>query len=89
MSWEMLLGQRRGNRGSNGELPDRHLLGLCLTVLARADRPGVVPAESWTDDRDRCRAAGIPDEVATKPRQAIAMVNRALQAACRRLVHRR
>jgi SRSO17 transposase len=37
---------------------------------------------SWTDDRQRCRAAGIPDEVefATKPQQARAMVERAIAA---------
>jgi SRSO17 transposase len=31
--------------------------------------------ESWTRDRERCRAAGVPDEVAfaTKPRLGIAM----------------
>jgi SRSO17 transposase len=36
----------------------------------------------WTDDRARCRAAAIPDEVefATKPQQARAMLERALAA---------
>jgi SRSO17 transposase len=45
------------------------------------DRALYLP-ESWTDDRDRCRAAGIPDEVAfaTKPAQAQAMLERALDA---------
>ena len=45
------------------------------------DRELYLP-ESWTGDRDRCRAAGIPDEVefATKPRQLIAMLARALEA---------
>jgi hypothetical protein len=39
-------------------------------------------AQSWTDDRDRCREAGIPDETefATKPRLAQAMISRALEA---------
>ncbi|WP_446225026.1 IS701 family transposase [Nocardia sp. IBHARD005] len=48
---------------------------------ALIDRELYVP-ESWTADRDRCRAAGIGDEVefATKPRQAIAMLERALAA---------
>ncbi|MGA4792486.1 IS701 family transposase [Nocardia sp. AB354] len=48
---------------------------------ALADRELYVP-QSWIEDRDRCRAAGIPDEVefATKPRQAIAMISRALEA---------
>ena len=45
------------------------------------DRALYLPA-SWTDDRDRCRAAGIPDEIAfaTKPAQAQAMLERALDA---------
>jgi SRSO17 transposase len=48
---------------------------------ALIDRELYLP-ESWTCDRDRCRAAGVPDEVkfATKPRQAMAMLARALQA---------
>jgi SRSO17 transposase len=35
--------------------------------------------EVWTDDPDRCRAAGVPDAVgfATKPAQALAMVRQA------------
>ena len=45
------------------------------------DRALYLP-KSWTDDRERCRAAGIPDEVvfATKPAQAQAMLERALAA---------
>ena len=45
------------------------------------DRAPYLPA-SWTDDRARCRAAGIPDEVAfaTKPALAQAMLERALDA---------
>jgi SRSO17 transposase len=48
---------------------------------ALIDRELYLPA-SWTDDRDRCRAAGIPDEVefATKPRLAQAMLSRAIAA---------
>ncbi|WP_092604163.1 IS701 family transposase [Actinopolyspora xinjiangensis] len=48
---------------------------------ALIDRELYLP-RSWTDDRDRCRAAGIPDEVgfATKPQQAQAMIDRAVQA---------
>ncbi len=53
------------------------------SVRGRAliDRELYLP-ESWTEDRGRCRAAGIPDEVqfATKPRQAQAMIERALAA---------
>jgi SRSO17 transposase len=48
---------------------------------ALIDRELYLP-ESWTADRDRCRTAGIPDEVefATKPRQGMAMLQRALDA---------
>ncbi|MBB6038035.1 SRSO17 transposase [Phytomonospora endophytica] len=48
---------------------------------ALIDRRLYLP-RSWTDDRDRCRAAGIGDEVefATKPRMAIEMVAHAKAA---------
>ena len=48
---------------------------------ALIDRELYLP-ESWTEDRDRCRAAGIDDEVgfATKPRQLMAMLARAFDA---------
>jgi SRSO17 transposase len=38
--------------------------------------------QSWADDRERRRAAGIPEEAefATKPRQAQAMIGRAIAA---------
>jgi SRSO17 transposase len=38
--------------------------------------------KSWTGDRDRCRAAGVPEDVefATKPALATAMITRALDA---------
>ena len=48
---------------------------------ALIDRELYLP-QSWAGDRDRCRAAGIPDEVefTTKPRQAQAMISRAIAA---------
>ncbi|WP_192767359.1 IS701 family transposase [Plantactinospora soyae] len=48
---------------------------------ALIDRQLYLPV-SWTDDRDRCRAAGIPDEVefATKVEMARTMLGRALDA---------
>jgi SRSO17 transposase len=48
---------------------------------ALIDRELYLP-ESWTADRDRCRAADIPDEVgfATKPRQLMTMLARAFDA---------
>ena len=48
---------------------------------ALIDRELYLP-KSWTDDRGRCRAAGVPDGVpfATKPELARAMLGRALDA---------
>jgi SRSO17 transposase len=45
------------------------------------DRALYLPQE-WTDDRARCRQAGIPDEVpfCTKPQLALALLERALDA---------
>jgi SRSO17 transposase len=45
---------------------------------ALIDRALYLP-KSWTDDRTRCRQAGIPDDVAfaTKPEMALAMLRRA------------
>ncbi|WP_039803803.1 IS701 family transposase [Nocardia araoensis] len=61
-------------------------IGVFLAYASRyghalVDRELYLP-ESWTTDRDRCRAAGIPDEVqfATKPRLVMAMLERALSA---------
>lgn len=48
---------------------------------ALIDRQLYLP-QSWLDDRARCRAAGIPDEVefTTKPRMAIGMLQRLIDA---------
>ena len=48
---------------------------------ALIDRELYLP-QKWADDRDRCRASGIGDEVmfATKPEQARAMIERAVAA---------
>ena len=61
-------------------------VGVFLAYASRhghalIDRELYVP-QSWTDDPERCRAAGIPQEVefATKPRQAQAMIGRAIAA---------
>jgi SRSO17 transposase len=62
-------------------------VGVFLTYAAsdgtRAliDRELYLP-EKWTQDRERCRAAGIGDEVrfATKPEQARQMIERAMNA---------
>jgi SRSO17 transposase len=57
---------------------------LCYaTSRGRAliDRELYLP-KSWTGDRDRCRRAAVPDavEFATKPQQAQAMLERAIEA---------
>ena len=48
---------------------------------ALIDRELYLP-KAWTEDRERCRAAGIGDEVAfaTKPELAQTMIERALDA---------
>src|SRR5260370_23438246 len=48
---------------------------------ALIDRELYLP-EKWTSDRDRCRAAGIGDDVpfATKPELARKMIGRAVKA---------
>src|SRR6476619_5119453 len=61
-------------------------VGVFLAYASRfghalIDRELYLP-QSWADDPERCRAAGIPDriEFATKPRQAQAMIARAVAA---------
>jgi SRSO17 transposase len=61
-------------------------VGVLLAYASRyghalIDRELYLP-RSWTDDPERCRAAGIPKETgfATKPRQAQAMIGRAVAA---------
>jgi SRSO17 transposase len=51
---------------------------------ALIDRELYLP-EAWTQDRDRCRKAGIGDEVAfaTKPELAWTMIERAVKAGVR------
>ncbi|MGF0316474.1 IS701 family transposase [Nocardia fluminea] len=61
-------------------------IGVFLAYASRhghalVDRELYLP-ESWTEDRERCRSAGIGDEVefATKPRLVMSMLERALTA---------
>jgi DDE superfamily endonuclease len=61
-------------------------VGVLLAYASRyghalIDRDLYLP-QSWTDDPERCRAAGIPQNVefTTKPRQAQAMIARAVAA---------
>ena len=78
-------GVQRQYSGTAGRIENCQL-GVFLAYAApngRAliDRELYLP-KSWTDDRDRCRAAGVPDDVqfATKPELARAMLGRALDA---------
>jgi SRSO17 transposase len=74
--------QYTGTAGRIEECPGRGLPDLRRPRRSCAHRPGALPSRSWTDDPDRCRAAGIPDgtEFATKPALARKMITRALDA---------
>ncbi|GAB2852855.1 IS701 family transposase [Actinoallomurus bryophytorum] len=78
-------GMRRQFSGAAGRTENCQIGTFSAYAAARGhalvDRELYLP-ESWTDDRQRCRAAGIPEEVAfaTRPRQAMAMPARAFAA---------
>jgi SRSO17 transposase len=78
-------GVQRQYSGTAGRVENCQIgVFLCyVSSLGRAliDRELYLPA-SWTDERDRCRAAYVPDDVgfATKPAQAQAMLERAVAA---------
>ncbi len=78
-------GVQRQYSGTAGRIENCQI-GVFLAYASAAghalvDRELYLP-ESWTDDRARCRVAGIPDDVefATKPVLAQAMLDRAIQA---------
>jgi SRSO17 transposase len=78
-------GVARQYSGTAGRIENCQL-GVFLAYASRhgqtlLDRELYLPKE-WTDDRDRCRQAGIPEErcFATKPQQARQMLERALHA---------
>jgi len=78
-------GVQRQYSGTAGRIENCQI-GVFLAYASPAghaliDRELYLP-ESWTSDRGRCRAAGIPDEVdfATKPVLAQAMLQRAFDA---------
>ena len=78
-------GVQRQYSGTAGRVENCQL-GVLLAYTApkgRAfiDRELYLP-KSWTDDRDRCREAGVPDDVqfASKADLALAMLGRALDA---------
>src|SRR5580693_4697819 len=82
----MSAGVARQYTGTAGRVENCQVgvfLAYCAPDGARAliDRELYLPAK-WADDRERCRAAGIGDEVpfATKPRLAKQMFARAVKA---------
>ena len=78
-------GVQRQYSGTAGRIENCQI-GVFLAYATPAghaliDRELYLP-ESWTGDRARCRAAGVPDEIefATKPVLAQAMLDRAIEA---------
>jgi SRSO17 transposase len=78
-------GVQRQYSGTAGRIENCQI-GVFLAYAASAGR-ALIDAElylpaSWTDDRQRCLAAGVPDEVgfATKPELARAMIERVVTA---------
>jgi SRSO17 transposase len=79
------VGVQRQYTGTAGRIENSQV-AVYLTYAARGghaliDRELYLP-RSWTDDPDRCAAAGVPAEVsfATKPALATGMLTRALDA---------
>ena len=78
-------GVRRQYSGTAGRVENCQIGAFLAYASQRGhaliDRELYLP-ESWTEDRERCRAAGIPDDVdfQTKPRLGMAMLERAFAA---------
>jgi SRSO17 transposase len=78
-------GVQRQYPGTAGRVENCQLGVFCAYVTGKGraliDRELYLP-RSWTDDRDRCRGAGVPGEVqfAAKPELARLMLARALDA---------
>jgi SRSO17 transposase len=79
------VGVQRQYTGTAGRIENSQVT-VCLTYAARRghafiDRALYLP-KTWTEDEQRCRAAGVPDEVefATKPALAGDMLTRAVEA---------
>ncbi|MCC9312543.1 IS701 family transposase, partial [Kitasatospora sp. RB6PN24] len=79
------VGVQRQYTGTAGRIENAQVAVYLVYSAARGhaaiDRALYVP-RSWTDDAERCRAAGIPDDLAfaTKPQLAARMIARALDA---------
>jgi SRSO17 transposase len=79
------VGVQRQYTGTAGRIENAQV-GVYLVYAAKGghgfiDRALYLP-KSWTADPDRCRAAGVPDDIkfATKPALAAEMITRALDA---------
>jgi len=80
-------GVQRQYAGTLGRI-DNYQIGTFLAYADRAgnrvlvDRELYIPRESWFGDPQRCREAGIPEEVtfATRPQQVRAMIERVVAA---------
>jgi SRSO17 transposase len=78
-------GVQRQYSGTAGRVENCQLGVFCAYATGKGraliDRELYLP-KSWTDDRDRCRGAGVPDDVqfATKTELARTMLGRALDA---------
>jgi SRSO17 transposase len=79
------VGVQRQYTGTAGRIENAQV--AVYLVYATGSGHAVIDRElylprSWTDDADRCRAAGVPDQVgfATKPALAAQMLTRALDA---------
>jgi SRSO17 transposase len=79
-------GVQRQYTGTAGKITNCQI-GVFLSYAggrgrAVVDRELYVPQESWIADRQRCAAAGIPDDIgfATKPQLLQAMIERAITA---------
>jgi SRSO17 transposase len=82
---ECSVGVQRQYTGTAGRIENAQV-AVFVTYAARRghaliDRALYLP-RSWTDNPDRCAAAGVPDgvEFATKPALATAMISRAIKA---------
>ena len=82
----MSAGVARQYTGTAGRVENSQV-GVFLAYAAPDGSRALIDRElylpkAWTGDRDRCKAAGIADEVAfaTKPELAWAMIERAVQA---------
>jgi SRSO17 transposase len=85
---DLTVGTQRQYSGTAGRIENAQVSVLLAYASPRGraaiDHRLYLPA-SWTNDRDRCAAAGVPDSVqfATKPQLAAAMIDDAVAAGVR------